>query len=97
MEVRVEVCRSWSDITASFHSVELPKLGWDTEGDVSRKTWIFRGHKSAAYSLEPSVEREARGMRLEWRSLEGEMLKEFHAKAPLHISPERLPGSRGQT
>lgn len=54
-------------------------------------TWIFRGHKSANYELAPSVERAAPDLPLPWKALESELLKEFQAKAPLHISPERLP------
>ena len=74
-------------------SVDLPELGWGAEGDIYRKTWIFRGHKSATYNLEPSIEREAGGTRLSWKALESELLKEFQTKAPLHISSDRLPHS----
>jgi len=78
-------------VIAAFHSVEFPRLGWDEDGDIYRKTWIFRAHKSATYALEPFIEREARGNRLSWKPLESQLLKEFQTKAPLHIGSDRLP------
>jgi hypothetical protein len=84
----VEMCRTWNDVIAAFDSVGLPK-----RGETAGPTWVFRGHKSSEYSLEPSVEREACGTRLEWKALEGKMLKEFQTKAPLHILSAPLPVS----
>jgi hypothetical protein len=88
MEVEVEMCRTWNDVIAAFDSVGFPK-----RGETIGATWVFRGHDSSEYSLAPSVERDARGTRLEWKALEGEMLKEFQIKAPLHIRSAHLPSS----
>jgi hypothetical protein len=85
------VCRTWSETTDKFDGFPLPRLSWDADGEVERKTWIFRGQKTQ-YPLQPSVEREAApGMRLEWNALESEMLPEFQKKAGMHISRDHLP------
>jgi len=91
MDVKPEVCRNWPEVTKAFDSFEPTKLGWDAEGDIDRKAWIFRGHKLATYKLEPSVERETSGKSLEFKSLESVMLDEFQKKARLHISFEDRP------
>lgn len=91
MEVQIENCRSWADVTAAFHSFELPKLGWNSHGGLHQKAWIFRGHKSSSYVLEPSIERAAQSLPLAWNALEAQYLKEFQAKAPLHMRRDQLP------
>lgn len=91
MDCKINECRTWAETTAAFDRFRLPKLGFDQDGDVAETAWIFRGHKTANYGLEPSVEREARGKRISWMGLESHMLNEFQTKARLHMNPNHLP------
>lgn len=91
MDCKVTVCRTWGEITAAFNALKVAKLGFDSEGDVQRRAWLFRGHRTASYVLEPSIEREAHGKRISWVALESEMLSEFTVKARLHMSHVQLP------
>jgi hypothetical protein len=88
MEAEVKMCRSWNDVIDAFDSVGFPE-----RGETAGPAWVFRGHGSSEYSLEPSVEREAHASHLEWKALEGKMLREFQTKAPLHVLSTPLPVS----
>jgi len=71
----------WAEIAKGFGSIPTPSGPTDFG-------WIFRGHKSTTYCLQPSIEREAQG---DWASLERFMLKEFRSKARMHIRSSDLP------
>jgi hypothetical protein len=86
-----ELCRNWVEIIHAFDSFPPPRLSIDLEGEVSRDTWIFRGLKSADYSLEPSVERSARPKSEQWAVLEPLLLEEFQSKARLYSAAGDLP------
>lgn len=53
----IERCSGWDGIVAKFNSIPPPGAYFDSEGDLSQTTWIFRGHKSITYHLEPTIER----------------------------------------
>lgn len=87
----MEECRSWADVRRALDSFEVARLGWDSDGEIDQKTWVFRGHKSVSYALAPSVERVAQDLPHPWKALEFQLLREFQAKAPLHVPTDRLP------
>lgn len=87
----MEECRSWADVRRALDSFEVARLGWDSNGEIDQKTWVFRGHKSVSYALAPSVERVAQDLPHPWKALEFQLLREFQAKAPLHVPTDRLP------
>jgi len=88
---------NWSQITAALDSFPTPKLVFGPEGDLDRTTWIFRGHKSAKYELEPRIERENKGKGCDWAALESMLLSEFQSKARMYMNPHDLPGPQERT
>jgi hypothetical protein len=76
-----EQCCDWAEIVKAFDSIPTPSRPTDFG-------WIFRGHKSVEYSLQPSIEREAEG---DWATVEAFTLKEFRSKARMHIRPSDVP------
>jgi hypothetical protein len=77
----------WLAITKEFD--RLPKPGRDPEGEVL-EGWVFRGHTSKSYRLQPSIERE---YPLEWPEVEDRALREFQSKARMHMGAASLPNS----
>jgi hypothetical protein len=88
------LCADWDEVRASFDLLPAPKIQSDVEGEPSQSAWIFRGHKSDRYDLEPSVERVARG-KCDWAVLELRALEEFQSKSPLHMDVADLPPREG--
>jgi hypothetical protein len=90
-ESRIEFCSDWETIRDTFDSLPVPRVDFDSEGDLIRTVWAFRGHKSVDYRLQPSIEREAEGKPTSWAALESMVLGEFQAKARLHMDVADLP------
>jgi hypothetical protein len=76
----------WSQVTAAFDSFPPPSLNFGPEGDSYRTAWIFRGHKSTTYELEPRIERENKGKDCDWAALESMLLLEFQSKARMYMN-----------
>jgi hypothetical protein len=85
----VYVCPDWSAVTSGFDQLPKPALRRDAEGEAYQEGWIFRGHKSECYHLEPSIERDYPS--LDWPEAEYKALKEFQSKARMHMDPAQLP------
>jgi hypothetical protein len=75
----------------AFNSFPAPKLDFNYEGEISRKTWIFRGHQRVSYKLEPSIERSTKGKNVPWVALESMIMDEFRAKARMHMDVTTYP------
>jgi hypothetical protein len=88
---KAEPLTQWAEVVAAFDSFPAPKLEFDFEGEISRETWVFRGHQNALYQLEPSIERAAKGKTVSWAALESMILDEFRAKARMHMDVSDLP------
>ncbi|HUY14116.1 MAG TPA: FRG domain-containing protein [Terriglobia bacterium] len=89
------VLSGWKEVTEAFDSFPAPKLDFDPDLEVTiETTWIFRGHKKAAYPLKPSIEREPRGKDVSWAKLESMVLREFKSKAPMLIAPSDVPSEK---
>src|SRR5271169_3172593 len=84
---------NWEAITKAFDLFALPRLEFDEDLQPAENLWAFRGHKSNAYDLKPTIEREAeaKGKSIEWRTLESLVLEEFRSKARMHADPATLP------
>jgi hypothetical protein len=82
---------SWSAVTAAFDGFPPPTLDFDSEGELNRRVWVFRGHKTLSYALQPSIERAAERRPESWSVLEAMMLAEFQSKARLHMDSQDLP------
>ena len=83
---------SWKDIREKLDSFPAPRVGFDSEGEMFRLLWVFRGHKRADYDLEPTIERAAEGKTASWSVLESTAVWESQSKARLFLDPATLPG-----
>jgi hypothetical protein len=84
-------CANWSEIVSAFESFPMPQVQYDSESDLAGTAWIFRGHKTTKYSLEPTIERVSGQKPDSWAELEWQALKEFRSKARMHLAPSLLP------
>ena len=82
-------CPDWITIREHFDQLPKPARGWDDDGEIWRKGWIFRGQKEECYLLEPSIERAYPST--DWNEAEYKALQEFQSKAGLHMEAARLP------
>jgi hypothetical protein len=85
----IHICLDWSAVTSGFDQLPKPALRRDAEGEAYQEGWIFRGHKSECYRLEPSIERDY--SYLDWPEAEYRALREFQSKARMHMDPAQLP------
>jgi hypothetical protein len=85
----VDVYANWSVLTEELEQLPKPTLRRDAEGEVDQTGWIFRGHKSHLFRLQPSIEREY--PYFNWPEVEHKILREFQSKAPMHMNPTQLP------
>jgi FRG domain len=85
----VEVCSGWEAVTKAFDELPKPVLRRDDNGETYQERWVYRGHKTESYRLEPSIEREYPFH--EWAEVEYRSLREFQARAPMHMQPPQLP------
>jgi hypothetical protein len=86
-----KTCTSWDEVTEAFKSFPHQKLGYTNDGDLRETLWVFRGHKSAEYSLKPTIERETEEKPVTWVTLESKILEEFQARARMHLNSSDLP------
>src|SRR5919106_1802097 len=86
------LCANWAEITECLDEFPPPETAIDFEGDISAKTWVFRGLKSSIYGLQPSIERMANSKNMEWPALELLAKLEFKARARIHLSSALIPG-----
>jgi len=88
---KTEYLSDWKAVVETFDSFPSPILQFEWESGPVRTTWLFRGHQSASYALEPSIERSAKGKNTSWATLEAMILDEFQAKARLHMDVSDMP------
>jgi hypothetical protein len=86
-------CLDWRCLTTKFDQLPAPRARRDNEGNVAWQGWLFRGHKRESYPLEPSIERANPN---DWAAAEYRLLREFQAKAPMHMDPKTLPKASGK-
>lgn len=91
MEAEVNYLEDWTQVTKALDSFPPPQLSFGPEGDMDRITWIFRGHKSTEYELEPRIEREGKGKNCDWAALESMLVLEFQSKARMYMNAYDLP------
>ena len=81
----------WGQLATALDLFPPPKLAFGPEGGIDQTIWIFRGHKSTEYQLEPRIERENRGKDCDWSALESMLLVEFQSKARMYMNAYDLP------
>src|SRR5208337_4119217 len=81
---KAEPYSGWKKLTEEFDRFPNWKLELDPYGEITETGWIFRGHKSTHYHLQPLLERLAGK---EWAALELKILAEFQSQAPMHLNP----------
>jgi FRG domain len=89
-------CSGWCEISEALDSFPHQKLGVIEEpdggyGGLGQSLWVFRGHKSTEYRLEPSIERAVATKPLPWPAIEVKILEEFQSRAQMHLSPSDVP------
>jgi len=84
-------CSNWDEIFEWIEMFPLPETSVTTDGEISAKTWVFRGVKDSAYHLKPSIERYAQSKSMEWAALESLVTSEFKARARTHLTPSLIP------
>src|SRR5437899_13051522 len=82
----VQICSDWATITEEFDALPKPVWRRDEEGEMHSPGWIFRGHKRASYTLEPSIER-AYPYR-DWAETEYKILREFQRSEERRVGKE---------
>jgi hypothetical protein len=87
-------CPDWRALTVAFDEIPAPVLRRDEEGETFRRGWVFCGHKRKFYPLQPSIERAY--PYTFWPEAEYRLLREFQAKAPMHMDPATLPEPNGK-
>jgi hypothetical protein len=85
----IQVCSRWRSLTKLLDELPKPVVRRDEDGEADQQGWIFRGHSSHKFSLQPSIER-AYPYR-DWPEAEYRLLREFQSKAAMHMEPTRLP------
>ena len=84
-------CSSWDELYDWIETFPLPETSITEEGEMGATTWVFRGVRDSAYSLEPSIERYAQSKTMEWAALETLVISEFKARASTHLTPSLIP------
>jgi hypothetical protein len=56
----IRVCSGWTELVEEFEQLPQPVFRRDEFGEAHRDGWVYRGHASHAYRLEPSIERVSR-------------------------------------
>jgi len=84
-------CSNWTEVTKWFDEFPSLETSIDYDSGFAAKAWVFRGLKSSAYELQPSIEREARDKTMEWAALEELVLSEYKARARMHLSAPLIP------
>jgi hypothetical protein len=83
---------SWAAIAKALEEFKPPEVAIDHgSGEVSKTAWVFRGHKSTGYDLEPTIEREAQSKNMSWPALESLVSSEFGSRARMHLSALSVP------
>lgn len=77
----ITITPDWSALTPEFDRLPRMVVRRDEDGDAHREGWSFRGHHSHEYRLQPAVE----------RGYPYRILREFQARAGMHMNPAQLP------
>jgi FRG domain len=84
-------CSNWGELSDWIDAFPLPETWITADGEISAKTWVFRGVTDSTYPLEPSIERYAQAKTMEWAALETLVTSEFKARASTHLTPALIP------
>jgi FRG domain len=85
------ICSDWAGITECLDGFPPPEVAIDSAGEIATKAWVFRGHKSSSYKLQPRIERVAQSKSMQWAALEALVSSEFRARARIHLTAPLIP------
>jgi predicted RNase H-like HicB family nuclease len=76
--------KTWDEIQKEFDRFPRRHIDFDSEGDLERSGWVFRGHQTEEYELSPSIERVSSSGHTSWLASEFVTLGEFQGKARMY-------------
>jgi hypothetical protein len=77
-------CATWNELRDALESFVVERRSSDFWDNLSRASWVFRGHRSAAWKLESSIARLGEEAGICWFSAESQMMRLFSERMCLY-------------